>query len=914
MIPPTLRHSGPRPSASLISLPPATPRRPLPPPWRDTRVLATTAVLFTFMIAHTVLETARDALFLAKLGPQRLAWAYLAIAIGAMLAVTAMRQWGRMRDPRRLLIGFLAFAVAGTTVIAMTIASAPYVVFVLYVWTGLVATLVVPSFWTLTDRSLRIYEAKRVFAVIGAGGTLGAMIGSATAAMLGRVVPARQLVTVGAIAFGVAMVVAILLAPKPREAVAVRPERADPDARQRSRRYVHLLVGFGIVSTIALTLGDLTFKRVLAERLAPGDLATVFGTIYTGLNVLGLVIQLAVTPRLLGRLGVGGALLVLPIVIVTTALGFALTGTLIAILALKFGDGGLRHSLHRVTNEILFVPIPSAVRDGAKPIADAVSQRGGQAIAALLVFATASFDGSRGLALITALVACIWLATLVVTRKSYVGQFRDTLRAGEAHRDAVVPGLDADSVELLIEALSSPDEVEALASLELLAQRGARLPALVLYHPRQRVVRRALELLHGEVRPDIVRVLAHLIEHSDPEIRAAALVASSRTKCHHEQLVAALDDPDPDVKAAALIGLVDDPGHASDIELGIDKLLRGTQAERLALARAIGYSPDERFILVLRDLLAYREPPVMRHVLAILARAPELADLEQLLGVLEDPHVRGDARRVFLAVGTPGLRRLISALDDPRTPLVVRRHIPRTISRFGTQQAASALVARLGREPDGTTEFKILRALGRMRSNDPRLTVDVSTLREYARRAVADAARYATLADRLAAEPPDRSSPAADLLRELLAEKRRYAIEHVFRTLGIVHPRAGLRSVHDAITGSDDERRAAAREVLEGLVTSDLRVPLLTVLDDELTPDERRERLGTLAVGPFGSYEAFAAELLADPSESVRCVIAHHVAERRLVDLKPDLARLRSLAGPPMVQHAYEQALARLDA
>ena len=72
------------------------------------------------------------------------------------------------------------------------------------------------------------------------------------------------------------------------------------------------------------------------------------------------MIQLAVTPRLLARWGVGGALTVLPILLVATASGFALTGALIAIIALKLADGGLRHSLHRVASEILYLPVPVA--------------------------------------------------------------------------------------------------------------------------------------------------------------------------------------------------------------------------------------------------------------------------------------------------------------------------------------------------------------------------------------------------------------------------------------------------------------------------------------------------------------------------------------------------------------------------
>jgi hypothetical protein len=68
-----------------------------------------------------------------------------------------------------------------------------------------------------------------------------------------------------------------------------------------------------------------------------------------------------------------------------------------------------------------------------------------------------------------------------------------------------------------------------------------------------------------------------------------------------------------------------------------------------------------------------------------------------------------------------------------------------------------------------------------------------------------------------------------------------------------------------------------------------------------------------LAPGPFASYEALAATLLADPSESLRCIVAYHVADRGMIALRADLERLRPSLGPPFVVHAFDQAIARLD-
>jgi AAA family ATP:ADP antiporter len=880
------------------------------------QVLAASAVLFAILVAHALLETARDALFLAELGPNLLAGAYIVMAGAALLAVLVVHRKGRVHHPRRVLIGFLALATLGTTVLAFTISLAPAAVFVLYVWTGFVATLVVPSFWTAIDRSLRITEAKRVFGFIGAGGVLGAMVGSAIASVLGRVVAPTYLVTAGAVAFAAATVTAVALVPR-IELPEIPAKRSRVAAlSHKSQRYVAVLLALGVVSTIVLTLGDLTFKRVVAERLPADDLASAFGAIYTGLNAIGLVIQVAVTPRLLARWGVSGALTVLPLILVASSLGFVATGAIVAVIALKLGDGSLRHSLHRVGSEILYLPVPSAVRDGWKLVADSLGQRGGQALAALAVYASVSIGTTAtGLAGMTAVCGAGWLVMLLVVRSAYVTQFRDTLQAGEIQRDVGLPALDAVTIARLTEAVASPDEVEALSALDLLA-RHRGVPALVFYHPRPAVVRRALSLLDGKPPLNVARVLGHLLEHDDPKVRAAALAASVRTAGGplmpvmpfvHDRLVATLADLQLEPHAVAVVALAQ---QGADVTARIAALASGPPAAQLALAEAIAYLPSPRLRGSLVELIRRGDPAVVRQALHVWAREPALADHELLIALLADARVRTEVRAVFVAMGNAGLDTLTDALDDPDTPDAVRRHVPRTLSRFQSPEAAAALVARLPHEPDGRTVLKLLRALGRLRADNPSLPIDHSPVRAYIHRAIRDAVRYATFTDELS-QHDAQPTPSVELIADMLAERRRIAIEHVFRALGILHPEAGLRSAHDAFATGDEARRAAAREILATLLAADLRVPLLAVLDD-LRPNVRRAKAAELAPGPFASHEALVAALLADPSESLRCVVAEHVAERCLTALQRDLARLRPAHGHPLVTHAFDHALAVL--
>ena len=865
--------------------------------------LAPAVVLFCIMAAHGLLETARDALFLVHLGPNQLAWAYLAIAVTALGAVAAVRKFRVASEPRSTLIGFLIVATVGTGVLAATLMVSSSIVFVLYVWTGLVATLLVPCFWMVVDRSVRLADAKKSFAAIGAGGVLGALVGSALAAGLAQLVAPQHLVTAAACMLALTTVAASVLAPYGSQLPLARsvPKRLDRSKEtHRTLRYLRLMLIGGMLGTVALTLADLMFKRVLAEGLAADELATALGAAYTGFNLLALVVQLFVTRRLIERLGVGGAMSVLPLLVLATALGFAISGAVVAVLVLKLADGGFRHSVHRVASEILFMPLTSAVRDAAKPVIDVIGQRGGQVCAALLTLLVSSgADGTRVLGLLVVSVAALWLIAMALTRNAYVQQFRDTIDAREIQRNVRIATLDADGVAMLTASLSSPDESEALAALDLLARRGHRVPALVLYHPSAVVVRRALSLLQGDLRHDAERVLGHLTEHPDPQIRAAALAASSRTGCHHQRLTSALGDPEPAVRAAAIVGL----SVGAEPAPALATMLAGTVEERIAAAQAIGRAPHERFRGALDALVAGTDAAVLREVLAVWERAPQLANVQRLLRLLENPRVRGDARRVFVAAGPRLLADLFLALDDPRTPIGVRRHLPRTISQFGSVAAAAALVSRLIREPDGMTEFKILRALGRMRADAPALAIDAEPVRVYVRRATEDATRYARLSEQLAASHPDDTlDAAAVLLGELLVEKRDAAVERVFRAIGVLHPRADLRSVHDALVSGDEERSTAAREILEDLLPASIWVPLLEVLDPMSSSSARVPR----------TYPEVLAAILDDPSDSLRCVAAHHIAQRRLVALRSELVRLRPSS--PLVCQAFTQAIARLDA
>src|SRR4249920_3496814 len=139
--------------------------------------------IFGILAAHTLLETARDALFLARLPAARLPWVYLMIAL---LAVgIAQVPWTKRRAGRyglSLLLGgsavvtFLFFLVGSW--------QKPYELYALYVWTGLVGSLAVLQFYVVLGDLYTVTQAKRIYSVVGTGSLLGAVAGASVARLI----------------------------------------------------------------------------------------------------------------------------------------------------------------------------------------------------------------------------------------------------------------------------------------------------------------------------------------------------------------------------------------------------------------------------------------------------------------------------------------------------------------------------------------------------------------------------------------------------------------------------------------------------------------------------------------------------------------------------------------------------------
>lgn len=854
------------------------------------------ATLLLLITGHTALETARDALVLTRLPPRGLGVIYVAAALCVLPAVGLAGRASVRLGARRALGGGLVVA-AGLLAVLFAVPMNRETAVAVYVTSALIGAVLVPLYWNLLASILNVAQGRRLLGIVGAAGVLGGALGSAAAAALLIVLHTRALLLVSS---GVFLVTALVLVGMPTgeqgpvpAPPGVLPSRRDAaDLREEPfLRHIALLV---VVSTAAALFVDYFFKWTVARTVPHHEIARYVARYYAWLNGLSVVAQIFVTGVLVRRIGVATTMMVTPFLLVLGGVGaLAAAGALTAVLALKAVDGTLRNSVHRVTMELLYLPVPPAVRARAKPFIDGAVARMTQAVAGLLLLGLggANYLSSWLLGGIVVAATVTWLAVAIGMRGPYLGLLRHAVM-GDSPVVPDIDPIDLESAEALVERLADQDRLVVLGAMNVLERRGRGrlIPALILLHEDASVLARALAIFGASDRADWIARARHLL--TDP--RGAVRMAAARALAMHGRLDARdlARDADPRLHAYATLHLsLASPGREPMEDPSITDLLDqpgpdGEEARLGLLAVIVDAKLDER----LSRLLAALETRAgaAREWTEGLARAAASqqarALIEHLVSSLVHRETREIVRAALVSFGAPALDEIWGTLLDPMRDRRLRVHLPNTLARFGSKSAAELLLRCIETERDGLVRYKAMRGLGRIVA-DRRIPMDRVRVERLAYANLVEHFRLLGLRATFTAPPPDEASGPSTtrfLLVGLLDDKLRQSLERTFRLLKIAHPRDDFHRVQIATQSTDSRARANAGEFLDATLRRRdqraLRELLLVVADDLSIVDRVARGAALLHTTPPGTTEAAVTAMMSDADTALAALASLHAA------------------------------------
>lgn len=395
------------------------------------RTFAMFAYFFSVMAAYYVVKPATRSLYIKELGASNLPFVYILTALVIGLVVAGWEKLvDRFERHHLVLISmsfFMSTLVAFRVLFALSVPGTPVG---FYLWSDIFSVLAVTLFWSFCNEIFQPGEGKRLFGVIGGGGTAGSWAGSRIAASLSVPLGTHNLLLIAA----VLLLPTILLAfavQKRLDPAAAKPKKARKAkatggqsgyALIRQSRYLTLMVAMmGLMLTTSLFI-EQQFQRSLEEARLSTDAQTAFSANRDSwMSVIGFVLQVGFTGHILKRLGILPALLILPVVNFFSS-AFSLCIPTIAVIGwAKVFDGSLKYGINQATKEVLYLPTSRDVKYKAKAFIDMFFFRlvKGVAGVVLLVLAWAFQVTVAQLSLLSLACTAAWIFVVFALRREY---------------------------------------------------------------------------------------------------------------------------------------------------------------------------------------------------------------------------------------------------------------------------------------------------------------------------------------------------------------------------------------------------------------------------------------------------------------------------------------------------------------
>jgi len=353
-------------------------------------VLWAAALFFLLLASYYLVRPARESLGVSR-GPDALKWLFSATFV-ATLAAVAGYTWlvSRLSRGRLLRLVYQTAAASLVTFALLLLATSGdlrvVVGYAFFVWLSVYNHFGLGAvFWALMADLHTPAQGKRLFGAIAAGGTAGALAGSAAArALSGLGVPSMLTVAAAVLGFAVWCLSRLLhrLPVQEPTPTATVPVASIADAfrgaeQMRRSRFLAGIAAFTVCDIVTSTY-LYSAQGGLARSLLPAEEArtSFFATIDLAANALILVLEVAVVGRLMTRLGLGLVLASLPVLSAAGLWTLAAAPTLAVLGSVQVLRRGIEFGLAKPAREVLFTAVSRREKYEAKAFIDTAVNRG----------------------------------------------------------------------------------------------------------------------------------------------------------------------------------------------------------------------------------------------------------------------------------------------------------------------------------------------------------------------------------------------------------------------------------------------------------------------------------------------------------------------------------------------------------
>lgn len=880
-----------------------------------TRALLMQLNIFCVITTLLIVKPTVNGLFLSTIGVEQLPKAFLLVAGCAILLSTVYSRLLARWPLNRMVIGTLLLSVVLFVVFGILLRFeivGGWILWAFYIWVAIFGVLTASQFWILANVVFNVREAKRLFGFIGAGAIAGGIFGGYLTTLLVEHLGSENLPFLGASFLFLCVPITAYIWKKDVSSIQTRfqrrkkiPRTEHPIPLIRKSPHLTYLAGIIAVGVIVAKLVDYQFNAIASERITdPDELTSFFGLWFSNFNVIALTVQLLLTRRVVGTLGVGTSLYFLPLGILAGAVLVFFVPELWAAILIKMSDGSLKQSVNKAAVELLALPIPNEIKSQTKTFIDVVVDSFATGLGGLiLIFLVDGLDlSTKYISIMIAGLIGVWIYFVIRVRNSYLQSFKQNVTLAMSGQEEPLDLSDTSVLGNIIEVLEQGTDQQVLYMLRKINLRPDKRLAQplrkLLKHSSDEVIALAIRNLYFIKGYDFYDDIEPLT-HSPAQIVKIAAFDYLITRSEADALVMMekyLRDPDHKVRAAALVSLAEESRDNPALwdKFALQERLQSAHEElntiadparrdfhKIGLLKAMGLSRMPRFFPFIEASFDDPNQKVAGQALLSAGNTMHPYFIPQLLEHLAETQHIENARKALVQYGPEIIRELRRYVGSRKPRLTVVRAIPAVLANFGVQSSADLLFELL-QSRDSRVRLSALRSLNHLKINHGYLNFH---LKEVPQKILQEARLYHDTLSILyvqmkAGHEGAKDSRSTELkaarweLVHLLEKRLDSNVERIFRLLGLKYAPEDVISIYEGIRQKRQDVSANALEYLENLLEPGLRKILIPIVETALLDTISDEVIQQLNLRIPSERECYELLLARDDDELKRLVSA----------------------------------------
>ncbi len=814
--------------------------------------------MFMSGIAIGMIRVCAFTLFLEHWDSENLALIAILIAMVAMPLTLTIERLTHQFAVRNYLFTVLGIIIAGIAIVRVSlgISDSKYLIFTLPLFFEIVYMLFSLQFVALLTRLLNVRQTKRLSGIARSGEFLAEMAGGALVLVLLNFMQVSDLLIVAMISTGVVFVIVQYTVRHFQGSLYVSVDEKFTDDLENNRMlgmlrlpYVKLITFCYVTYMFAYFFLEVAFYDYAAVQFPDEkQLAGFIAQFYAIAGLLTMLAMVFLFAPFLRKFGIIAGVIAFPIVVFTgttavSAMEYsnvpvaAIFAVMVATNASRFI---LQSAIWKSSVTILFQVLPDRQKTQGISLMEGVIDpvAGGFAGLCLYLLTTELGLEPKDFLIILSVLMLAWIVVGFYVRRLYMSNLMVSIQKRKLG-ELALSELDNASLDIIKAGLKSPYPAEIFYCLNLLEEiEHPEITELIKQvidnnnrDVRMDVLRRVASM---QIKPLTARVLERIETEPDPAVRGQALktYAALEPDDTIEMLEHYVDAFHAELRKGALVGILTFDSaneNANDVLL---KHVRSTaEKDRLFAAEVIGEIGHGHFSGYLVELLEDINTDVVERAVVAAGNLKDSRLVNILVNKLSNPSLQGTTSLALRQFGEVALYDLDLGLTSPEATRQEKLHIIDTVHEIGGEKAVEILLRHIEVEqPELRHQIYVSLASLHYQADPDDQYIFVNMLDEEvqmitwllaAMEDLSEDVRYQTLHSALASE--------LDVRRDNML----LLISFLFPSIVMLDTRANIDS-------KVAELRVFALEILDNMLTNEIKQIVLPLLDD-VTTAERLE-------------------------------------------------------------------------